>query len=56
MTYRLITPQNQVGAGAKVELLTKLIDIPVELDRLPYEKWKQEEYLKKHPLGKVPTL
>jgi len=56
MTCRLYSPQSQLTAGVKVEIFAKFIDIPVEIERIPFDKWKSEEYLKKHPLGKVPTL
>ena len=56
MSLKLYTPQHQLTAGAKCELLAKFIDIPVQNVRIPPEQWKSEDYLKKHPLGKVPTL
>ena len=56
MSYKLYAPQNQISPGVKVELLAKFIDIPIEFERISGDKWKSEEYLKKHPLGKVPTL
>lgn len=56
MSYKLYSPQNQITAGVKVELLARFIDIPIECERIPWDKWKSPEYLQKHPLGKVPTL
>ena len=56
MSYKLYAPQHQLSPGIKTELLSKFIDIPLEFDRIPMDKWKSPEYLAKHPLGKVPTL
>jgi len=56
MSLKLYCPQRYAVAGAKVELLLRFLDIPVEFDRIPPTEWKSEAYLKKHPLGKVPTL
>ena len=57
MAHVLYTPQNYAVAGAKVELLLRFFpEIKVELNRLPFTEWKKEEYLKKNPQGKVPTL
>lgn len=56
MSYKLYSPQNQITAGTKIELLCKFIELPVEVERIPWDQIKSAEYLKKHPLGKVPTL
>lgn len=56
MSYKLYSPQNQITAGTKVEILAKFINIPVEIERIPFDQIKSAEYLQKHPLGKVPTL
>lgn len=56
MSYKLYSPQNQITAGVKIEILAKFIDIPIEVDRISWDKLKTEDFLKKHPLGKVPTL
>jgi elongation factor 1-gamma len=56
MSYKLYSPQNYATAGAKVELLLRFIDLPVEIVRIGWDQIKSPEYLAKHPLGKVPTL
>jgi len=56
MSLKLYSPQNYATAGSKCELFTRFIDVPVEFERIPWDQWKSPEYLKKHPLGKVPTL
>ena len=56
MSFKLYSPQNQVTAGVKIELFAKFTNIPLETERIPQDQWKSAEYLKKHPLGKVPTL
>lgn len=56
MSYKLYSPQNQITAGTKVEILANFINIPVQVERIPFDQIKSAEYLQKHPLGKVPTL
>ena len=56
MSYKLYAPQHQLSPGIKSELLAKFIDIPIEFERIPFDKLKTPEFLAKHPLGKVPTL
>lgn len=56
MSLKLYNPINPVAAGAKIEVLLRFFDFNVELVRLPLAEWKSAEYLKKHPMGKVPTL
>jgi len=56
MNYKLYSPQRYAIAGAKVELLLRFLDIPVEFIRITSTEWKAEAYLKKHPLGKVSVL
>jgi glutathione S-transferase len=56
MAYKLYSPHHLATAGAKVELFSKFINIPIEFVRIPWDQWKSAEYLQKHPLGKVPTL
>ena len=57
MALVLYAPQNYAMAGAKVELLLRFFpDIKVEFNRIAPTEWKKEEYLSKHPLGKIPTL
>ena len=56
MSYKLYSPQNYATAGAKVELLLRFIDLPVEIVRLSWPDFRSPWYLAIHPLGKVPTL
>lgn len=56
MSYKLYSPQHQMTAGHKVELFLRFVNLPVELERIGFDKIKSPEYLQKHPLGKVPTL
>jgi glutathione S-transferase len=56
MSHKLYSPQSLVSAGCKVEVLLRFFDFQVEFERIPSSQWKSAEYLKKHPMGKVPTL
>ena len=56
MSYKLYAPQHQLSPGIKTEFLAKFIDIPVEFERMTFDKLQTPEFLAKHPLGKVPTL
>ena len=56
MSLTLYAPKSHVNAGAKVELAARFLEIPLEFNRIPRTEWKSPEYLKKHPLGKIPTL
>ena len=37
-------------------MLAKILKIEIECVRIPATEWKSADYLKKNPLGKVPTL
>ncbi len=56
MSLKLYAPLNPINAGAKVEVLLKFTDLNVEAVRIPITEWKSADYLKKHPMGKTPTL
>ena len=56
MSLKLYSPQSIITAGCKVKVLLRFFDFKVEIERIPVAQWKSAEYLKKHPLGKVPTL
>lgn len=56
MSLTLYAPKSHVNAGAKVELVAKFLEVPLEFNRIPMSETKTPEYLKKHPMGKIPTL
>ena len=56
MSIKFYSPVSLASAGAKVEVLLRFVNFPVGFVRIPFDQWKSEEYLKKHPWGKVPTL
>lgn len=56
MSLILYAPKSHVNNGTKVDVVAKFLGIPLEYNRIPLSEWKSPEYLKKNPLGKVPTL
>lgn len=56
MSLTLYAPKSHVNAGAKVELVAKFLEVPLEFNRIPRAEWKSAEYMKKNPMGKIPTL
>lgn len=56
MSLTLYTPKSHVNNGTKVDVLAKFLGVPIEYNRIPIADWKSPEYLKKNPLGKIPTL
>ena len=56
MSLTLYAPKSHVNAGARVELVAKFLEVPLEFNRIPRAEWKSAEYMKKHPMGKIPTL
>lgn len=56
MSLTLHAPKSNVNAGAKVELIARFLDIPLEFNRIPMKDTKTPEHLKRHPLGKIPVL
>ena len=56
MSLTLYAPKSHVNAGCKVELVAKFLEVPLEFNRIPVSEWKSAEYMKKHPMGKIPTL
>lgn len=42
--------------GAKIEVVAQHLNIQLEFIRIDFKDFKNPEYLKLHPLGKVPLL
>ena len=56
MSLTLYAPKSHVNAAMKVELVARFLEVPLEFTRIPFSELKTPDYLKKNPLGKIPTL
>ena len=56
MNLTLYAPKSHINAGSRVEIAAKFLEVPLEFNRIPFTEIKTPEYMKKHPLGKIPVL